>query len=142
MLVCGEAESAPEALDMIKKGLPDLIIVDITLKGSCGIELTRELHKKYANIPVLVLSMHDETIFADRVLKAGARGYLTKQETTATVITAIRKILRGRLYISETMTEHFLNRYIRGDATAGESPSTRSARGNSRCSTLSGGAYE
>ena len=107
MLVCGEAESAPEALDMIKKGLPDLIIVDITLKGSCGIELTRELHKKYANIPVL---------------KAGARGYLTKQETTATVITAIRKILRGRLYISETMTEHFLNRYIRGDATAGESP--------------------
>lgn len=122
MFVMGGCESSGECLRIIKDSMPDLIIVDITLKDSCGIELTKELKKKYPNLPVLILSMHEELIFADRVLKAGARGYITKREATTKVIDAIRRVLQGKIYICDTMIDHFLERSITGVQNFNESP--------------------
>ncbi len=122
MFVMGGCESSGECLKIIKDVMPDLIIVDITLKDSCGIELTKELKKKYPNLPVLILSMHEELIFADRVLKAGARGYITKREATTRVIEAIRRVLQGKIYICDTMIDHFLERSITGVQNFNESP--------------------
>lgn len=122
MFVMGGCESSGECLKIIKETMPDLIIVDITLKDSCGIELTKEIKKKYPNLPVLILSMHEELIFADRVLKAGARGYITKREATTKVIDAIRRVLQGKIYICDTMIDHFLERSITGVQNFNESP--------------------
>ncbi len=112
--VCGHAPDASSAMAQIEKMRPDLVIVDITLKDSSGIELTRDITRVYDDMPVLVLSMHDERIFADRVLKVGARGYITKEESTDNVIKAIRRVLSGKMYISDDMMDHFLNRYTSG----------------------------
>ncbi|HQP49163.1 MAG TPA: response regulator transcription factor [Spirochaetota bacterium] len=120
--VCGGAAGAPDALEQIAVLKPDLVIVDITLKNSSGIDLTRELHKKYESLPILVLSMHDEPIFADRVLKAGASGYITKEESTDSVIRAIRRVLSGKMYISDDIMDHFLNRFKSGGKNIDASP--------------------
>ena len=125
MIVIGGCENANECLKYIKDDQPDLIIVDITLKNSCGIELTKEIKKNYPNIPVLILSMHEELIFADRVLKAGAKGYMTKREATSKVIDAIRKVLKGKIYICDTMIDHFLERSITGGQNFTSSPVER-----------------
>jgi DNA-binding NarL/FixJ family response regulator len=122
MFVSGGCENSGECLKTIKDALPDLIIIDITLKDSCGIELTKEVKKKYPSLPILILSMHEELIFADRVLKAGARGYITKREATIKVIDAIRKVLQGKIYISDTMVDHFLERSITGSQNFNTSP--------------------
>ncbi len=122
MFVAGGCENANECIKSIKEDLPDLIIIDITLKDSCGIELTKEIKKKYPALPILILSMHEELIFADRVLKAGARGYITKREATVKVIDAIRKVLQGKIYISDTMVDHFLERSITGGQNLNSSP--------------------
>jgi len=122
MYVMGGCETSGECLKVIRESPPDLIIVDITLKDSCGIELTKELKKKYPGLPVLILSMHEELIFADRVLKAGARGYITKREATTKVIDAIRRVLQGKIYICDTMIDHFLERSITGVQNFNESP--------------------
>ena len=122
MFVSGGCENAGECLKTIKDGLPDLIIIDITLKDSCGIELTKEIKKKYPTLPILILSMHEKLIFADRVLKARARGYIKKREDTIKVIDAIRKVLQGKIYISDTMVDHFLERSITGGQNFNSSP--------------------
>lgn len=122
MYVSGGCENAGECLKKIKDLMPDLIIIDITLKDSCGIELTKEIKKRYPALPILILSMHEELIFADRVLKAGARGYITKREATIKVIDAIRKVLMGKIYISDTMVDHFLERSITGGQNFNSSP--------------------
>jgi DNA-binding NarL/FixJ family response regulator len=125
MIVVGGCETSGECLKYIKENLPDLIIVDITLKDSCGIELTKEIKKTYPNLPVLILSMHEELIFADRVLKAGAKGYMTKREATGKVIEAIRRVLQGKIYICDTMIDHFLERSITGGQNFTSSPVER-----------------
>jgi len=125
MLVMGGCESAADCLKYIKDNSPDLIIVDITLRDSCGIELTKIIKKTYPNLPVLILSMHEELIFADRVLKAGARGYITKREATSKVIEAIRRVLQGKIYICDTMIDHFLERSITGGQNFAASPVER-----------------
>jgi len=125
MIVVGGCETSGECLKYIKENLPDLIIVDITLKDSCGIELTKEIKKTYPNLPVLILSMHEELIFADRVLKAGAKGYMTKREATSKVIEAIRRVLQGKIYICDTMIDHFLERSITGGQNFTSSPVER-----------------
>lgn len=125
MIVVGGCENSSECLRHIKENPADLIIVDITLKDSCGIELTKELKKAYPNIPVLILSMHEELIFADRVLKAGAKGYMTKREATGKVIEAIRRVLQGKIYICDTMIDHFLERSITGGQNFTSSPVER-----------------
>jgi DNA-binding NarL/FixJ family response regulator len=121
LVVCGEASSRPEALERIGPAAASLVIVDITLKQSNGLELIKDLRTLHPDLPVLVLSMHDESIYAERVIRAGASGYINKQELTTHVVAAIRKILAGQVYLSEEATSRLLSRTRLG-ATAGHSP--------------------
>jgi len=98
------AESAEKAMEVLATAeLPDMVITDISLPGLSGLELTKKLQASHASLPVLVLSMHDEMVHGERAFRAGARGYLTKQEATEKVIVAIRKILAGDVYLSDRM---------------------------------------
>jgi len=97
LIVCGEVASAHEAMAAIVESKPDLAIVDIVLHGSNGIELTEALVARWPGLPILVLSMHDERFYAERALRAGAKGYLMKQEATDTLVCAIRRILKGQI---------------------------------------------
>jgi DNA-binding NarL/FixJ family response regulator len=108
--VCGESDNIRDALVIIKKTTPDIAIVDITLRGSSGLELIKDLKAHGLSVPVLVLSMHDESLYAERVLRAGARGYITKNEATSTLSNAIRHVLSGQVYLGEKMTSAILNR--------------------------------
>ena len=106
--VCGQAESADRALPAIDALRPDLVIVDIALKGMNGIELIKRIRDLHPALPVLALSVHDEALFAERALRAGARGYVMKQAPTEEVMEAIRRVLRGRRYLSPRMQERML----------------------------------
>ena len=108
LVVCGEADSAPVAIDMIQKLTPDIALVDVTLKTTSGIELMKHLKALRPEMPVLMMSMHDESLFAERALRAGAKGYIMKLEPSATILAAIRRILGGDLYLSEKMKEKML----------------------------------
>ena len=101
LMVCGEAEDREQALVAAKENKPDLAIIDLTLKNSNGMELIKDLREQHPQVQILVLSMHDETIHAERAIRAGARGYITKQEATTKVMVAIRQILAGEIYWSE-----------------------------------------
>jgi DNA-binding NarL/FixJ family response regulator len=101
---------------------PDLAIVDITLKDTYGIELIKQLKERHPKLPVLVLSMHDESLYGERALRAGAKGYLTKQEATKKVVTAIRMILGGGIYVSEKMASTILQKVAGGASAEGGSP--------------------
>src|SRR5579862_5508274 len=101
MEVCGEAEDREEALAAAAATRPHLAIIDLTLKNSNGMELIKDLRERHPEVKILVLSMHDETIHAERAIRAGARGYITKQEATTKVMVAIRQILNGEIYWSE-----------------------------------------
>jgi DNA-binding NarL/FixJ family response regulator len=119
--VCGEAEDAVQALKAVEDHKPDLAIVDITLKDSYGIELIRQLKELYPDMPTLVLSMHDESMYGERALRAGARGYLTKQEATKKIIDAIRRILRGELYVSDKLAGSLVRKVAGGGERGGGS---------------------
>ena len=108
LTVCGEADSPPEALKVIAETQPDAAIVDISLKSGDGIELCRQVHEQWPNVALLVLSMHDEALYAERALRAGAMGYVMKQEPQETVMTAIRRILKGETHLSEPMAAKLL----------------------------------
>jgi DNA-binding NarL/FixJ family response regulator len=108
--VCGEADNIRDAAQIIAKTKPDIVLVDITLRGSSGLELIKDLKAQGLDIPVLVLSMHAETLYAERVLRAGARGYISKEEACSTLSQAIRQVLSGRVYLSEAMTATLLDR--------------------------------
>lgn len=125
MEVCGEAEDVFAATKKIRLINPDLVIVDITLKDTSGLELIKYINDNNLNIPTLVLSMHDEKIFAERSLKSGAKGYIMKQEMSGQVTVAIRHVLSGKIYVSETMNERILNSILAksGEAVAAASPS-------------------
>lgn len=119
--VCGEAESAREALVNIGKLKPDLALVDITLKGTNGIELLKSIKAQYSKLPVLVLSMHDESLYAERALRAGARGYVMKQEPPEQVMGAIRRVLQGELYLSPSMGTQMIGKLV-GTPSGSTSP--------------------
>ncbi len=108
--VCGEAESASSARSALQTITADLALVDLSLKGSSGIELLKDLRLEWPDLKLLVLSMHDESLYAERVLRSGARGYITKQEATTQVLNAIRKVLDGGVYLSPRMTDELLQR--------------------------------
>jgi len=110
LMVCAEAENANKALETIEKQQVDLAIIDISLEGPNGIQLTERIKSQHPNLPVLVLTMHDEEIYVKRAFQAGAKGYVTKHEAAETVITAIHLILSGKDYISETMKQKFLKK--------------------------------
>ena len=108
MEVTGEADSAEDAIQLIRNRSPDLAIVDITLKGSSGLELIKSIKALSIGVPVLVLSMHEESLYAERALRAGATGYITKHQAADEVLSAIRRVLAGEVYLSEKMTSGFL----------------------------------
>jgi DNA-binding NarL/FixJ family response regulator len=114
--VCGEAEDCRTALTMMTSEKPDLVIVDISLNGSSGIEFLKILKVEHPDVPALVLSMHDELLYAERVLREGARGYVTKQEAVEKIVTAIRKVLEGQIYLSDRMVERILEKKYMGQA--------------------------
>lgn len=108
--VCGEAGDAREALDQLERFHPDIFVVDISLPGADGLDLIREVRARQPSLPILVLSMHREELYAERALQAGAQGYITKHEAAETVLSAIRQVLAGRLYLSNTMQVRLLRR--------------------------------
>jgi DNA-binding NarL/FixJ family response regulator len=117
MTVCGEAEDAAQALDLVANSRPDLMLIDITLPGKSGLELIKDVKAIHSELPMLVLSMHDESLYADRVLRAGARGYITKHEGGDKLMAAIRHVLSGRIYVSESMSAHILEIFSGGQST-------------------------
>ena len=106
--VCAEAQNAEQALDAVSKSKPDLVLTDITLPGKSGLELVKDLRAMRPDLPVLVVSMHDECLYAERVLRAGARGYIMKHESGDDILRAIRRVLSGKLYVSEQMSARIL----------------------------------
>jgi DNA-binding NarL/FixJ family response regulator len=114
LIVCGEAGSAAEALEKINELKPDVAIVDISLETSNGIELTKSICGTDQELPVLVLSMHDESLYAERALRAGANGYVMKQEVAETVVKAVRTVVQGDLYVSEAIASRMLRDFLEG----------------------------
>jgi len=112
--VCGEADDAHEALKAVAELKPDIVVVDISLKNSDGIELTKTIKSKYPKLPVVVLSVHDESVYAERALIAGAKAYLMKDAVSENIVKAIRTVLSGEIYVSNTISKKFLHK-IAGD---------------------------
>ncbi len=125
MAVCAEAETVFDAQKMIAKTRPDMLIVDISLKDASGLELVKYMRERNVKIPVLVLSMHEESEYAERAMKAGAQGFIMKQEMTNNVISAIRRVLSGKNYLSENMLDSILERIGDVDKNAPEDPVRR-----------------
>ena len=127
--VCGEADNAAEAMEVIRKLNPDMAIVDLSLPGANGIELIKNIRAEFPSLPVLVLSMHDESLYALRALRAGADGYVMKHEAMANVIQAIREVFNGRPYLSPAMAAQvitkFAHRQAEGETDAVERLSDR-----------------
>ncbi len=118
--VCGEAGNASEAMDVIRKLDPDLAIVDLSLPGANGIELIKNIRAEFPNLPILVLSMHDESLYALRALRAGAEGYVMKHEAMANVIQAIHEVFSGRPYLSPAMAAQVITKFAK-KSSEGES---------------------
>jgi len=114
LMVCGETSSAVETLDNFEMMEPDIAVVDISLQGTSGLELTKALKEIQPSLPILVLSMHDESLYAERALRSGARGYVMKQESAETVLAAIRKVLSGGVYLSERLSSQILREFVDG----------------------------
>jgi len=126
LLVCGECGEADECLELLKQVSADLAIVDLSLKNTHGIDLIKQLHLRFPHLPVLVLSMHDEASYVERALRAGARGYVTKEEASQVIMTAIRRVLTGEIYLSEKMAGQVVGLFLRGySTTAPNAPTTR-----------------
>jgi DNA-binding NarL/FixJ family response regulator len=119
--ICGEADSAPSALEAIRHLEPDLVTIDISLRGANGIELLKSIKAEHARLPLLVLSMHDESLYALRALRAGARGYIMKQEALDRVMSAIRQVICGDLYVSPSMSGRMIEEFVQGGPGNGSS---------------------
>lgn len=122
LVVCGEEEDASRALSAIETLKPDLVIADISLKDSSGLELMRNIKAQYPRLPILVVSIHDESIYAEIAFRAGALGYLMKQEALDKIPTAIRRVLEGSVYVSDALAAKMLQQRVRGQTDAQESP--------------------
>ena len=118
LVVCAEAENAADALDAVDACEPDLVLADITLPGKSGLELIKDIKAIRPDLPILVISMHDESLYAERVLRAGARGYITKHEGGKKVMQAIRLVLGGQIYLSEKMSANILETFSGGRAAS------------------------
>ncbi len=110
LLVCGQADDIPSALEGIQRFKPDIAIVDLTLKDASGLDLVKDLKIRFAALPVLILSMHNEALYAERSIRAGARGYIMKEATTENIIEAIRKVLGGEIYLSAGASSKMLKK--------------------------------
>jgi len=122
LAVCGDAEEAGSALDRIEELRPDLVVLDISLNGPDGLDLLKTIRARDPNLPVLILSMMDEVLYAERGLRAGANGYIMKQQATEQVLVAIRRILGGEIYVSERMSNKMLHLFVGGSPAHQSSP--------------------
>src|SRR5438477_4761451 len=122
MLVCGEAEDSPKAFEAVGSLNPDVMVVDISLKGGNGIELIKNVKARYPDLAVLVLSMHDESLYAERALRAGGLGYIMKEEAIEQVLAGIRRVLVGEIFLSDKMKAKMLQQLANGKAKAFVSP--------------------
>ena len=122
LVVCGEQEDASKALTAIEQLKPDLVIADISLKDSSGLELMRNIKAQHPGLPVLVVSVHDESMYAEIAFRAGALGYLMKQEALEKIPTAIRRVLSGNIYVSDALGARMLQQQVRGQTDVNESP--------------------
>lgn len=120
--VRGYAEDAFQAMQAIKDVRPDMVIVDISLKDTSGMDLIKDMKIQYPNLPILTLSMHDESLYAERALRAGAKGYIMKHEATEKVITAIRRVLAGEIYVSDSMAAKMVSKLATGTTPKSASP--------------------
>jgi DNA-binding NarL/FixJ family response regulator len=121
LAVCATAEDRQEALQAIERTQPELVVVDLMLKSSSGLELIKDIHARWPRLLVLVVSMHDETLYAERVLRAGARGYITKQQAARDILSAIRRVLGGGIYLSEKTASTVLGRVTAQPQAPGDS---------------------
>ena len=120
--VCAAAANVSEALEALKSSRPDLVIADLSLGDESGLDLVKTLKTEYPDLPVLVLSMHDEAYYADRVLRAGAMGFIMKQEAAEQMISAIHQVLSGKVYLSESMAASMLTRLVGREVVRGGTP--------------------
>lgn len=120
--VCGEAAEGSAALELIGTEKPDIVIVDISLEGGSGIELIKNIKALHPGVLILVLSMHDETLYAERALRAGGRGYIMKREATKKILQGIRAVLEGKLFISDRMNALMAEKFVDGKPHASHSP--------------------
>jgi DNA-binding NarL/FixJ family response regulator len=122
LVVCGEAEEARSALQSIAALKPDIVVIDISLSGPSGLEILKTIRQTDPRLKVLILSMHDETIYAERALRAGANGYIMKQEATEMVLVAMRRILGGEVYVGNRVASRMLRQLVGGAPKALQSP--------------------
>jgi len=120
--VCGESGSAPDALSLIRKLNPHLVIADVGLKGPSGLELTKSIRAEFPKLPVLILSMHDEPTYAVRSLRAGANGYVTKQDALGSVLIAVREVVNGHVYLSPSMASEVISNVVKSKQEPGTNP--------------------
>ncbi len=120
LMVCGEAATAQDALTAIKPAQPDLVLADITMPGRSGLDFIKDMQTQHPRVPVLVMSMHDESIYAERVLRAGGRGYIMKNEGGEKLLAAIRQVLHGQVYVSQNVSAAVLDVFSGHGASAGE----------------------
>src|SRR5947208_5980253 len=111
LIVCGQAEDSAGAIAGIAKARPDVALIDISLKNESGLELIKNLESQFPLVALIVLSMHDEALYAERALRAGARGYVMKRETTKSVLASIRRVLEGGVYVSERVVNSIARRF-------------------------------
>ena len=112
LAVCGTSEDIPQAIKAIESLKPDMVTVDISLKDASGLDLIKVIKTQFPGLPVLALSVHPEQFYAERAIRAGAKGYITKREDTGEIIAAIREVLDGRIYLSRRMTERLLHSLV------------------------------
>jgi DNA-binding NarL/FixJ family response regulator len=122
LMVCGEEEDSSRAMTAIETSRPDLVIADISLKDSSGLELVRNLRARFPKLPVLILSVHDEAIYAEVAFRAGALGYLMKHEAIDKIVPAIRRLLAGNVFVSEALAAKMVQNQVRGRTDVHESP--------------------
>lgn len=122
MEICGEAESVPDALDGIAGAEPDVAVIDISLKGASGLDLIKQLKARQPQVKIVALSMHDESLYAERALRAGAQGYVMKRESSKKIIDAIGRVVEGKLALSDPMTETLAQKFVAGSSDAAKSP--------------------
>ena len=120
MKVCGQTDNIRDGLALIKQTQPTIAIIDVTLRGSSGLELLKDLRAHGIDVPALILSMHDESVYAERALRAGAKGYVTKNEASTAVLKAIRQILKGDIYLNPRFMSRMVSRIVGGSDVATE----------------------
>jgi len=125
LIVCGEAKDSAQALNRIAKARPDVALIDISLKNESGLELVKQLGNQFPQVAVIVVSMHDEAVYAERALRAGARGYVMKHETSKSVLASIRRVLKGGVYVSERIVNRMALRFTSLGEPVASSPVER-----------------